>query len=462
MKTKYIGLEGFGEIEDLSASKKSSKNTQLTITKKTLRFAKRVSKLLVKKSAKGIKVAFKIVSTNSQKFISEHKNISLVNTTHKFLKKKAFLSVVACASAITISCATVAGAIDGKAVSQVKPASTNQVEATIATDPTNSPNLYEEGAYYDEFVDETPNYLSELANTSVSDGLAGSMLSCVALYIDGEYIGAVAQSDAMALYTALDKVLVDYRKDYDDETTTEYVSDVEVKDCKTDESEVYSLDELMQLAYGKFSIALSTDVVYTQEIGYGTKVEYDDDEYISYEKVKKNGKNGKEEVTVRVTYVDGVQTEAEQTDVKVLEEAVDEVVVKGTRESVTTGSFMWPVPYTRAISSYFGPRWGTIHKGIDIADSGIYGQAIVASDGGTVTFAGWNDGGYGNYVVIDHGNGYKTLYAHCSSVDVSVGQVVSQGQTIAYIGSTGFSTGPHLHFEVQEYGTAVNPLNYLG
>lgn len=102
-----------------------------------------------------------------------------------------------------------------------------------------------------------------------------------------------------------------------------------------------------------------------------------------------------------------------------------------------------------------------MHNGLDIADSGVYGQSIIAADGGTVTFAGNDGGGYGNYVVIDHGNGYVTLYAHCSSLAVSSGQYVSQGDVIAYVGSTGNSTGPHLHFEIQVDGSPQNPLEFV-
>ena len=94
------------------------------------------------------------------------------------------------------------------------------------------------------------------------------------------------------------------------------------------------------------------------------------------------------------------------------------------------------------------------HSGLDIGAQ--YGAAIVASDGGTVSLAGVN-GGYGNCVMIDHGNGMQTLYAHMSSRAVSVGQTVSRGQTIGYVGSTGMSTGPHLHFEMYINGSRIDP-----
>lgn len=128
------------------------------------------------------------------------------------------------------------------------------------------------------------------------------------------------------------------------------------------------------------------------------------------------------------------------------------------------GQFVWPVPYTMNVTSGFGPRWGTNHKGIDISSGGVYGQPIVASASGTVIVAdagGWGGGGYGTWVSIDHGNGFSTVYGHMSSLCVSVGQAVQQGQVIGYVGSTGDSTGPHCHFEVRVNGVAQDPLNYV-
>ena len=126
-----------------------------------------------------------------------------------------------------------------------------------------------------------------------------------------------------------------------------------------------------------------------------------------------------------------------------------------------TGSFGWPVPSCTYITSKFGPRYHPVtgayqstHTGLDIGAS--HGATIVASDGGTVTTAG-EKGGYGNCVMIDHGNGYYTLYGHMSSIAVSVGQSVSKGDTIGYVGSTGVSTGPHCHFEIRVNGVCTDP-----
>jgi murein DD-endopeptidase MepM/ murein hydrolase activator NlpD len=121
-------------------------------------------------------------------------------------------------------------------------------------------------------------------------------------------------------------------------------------------------------------------------------------------------------------------------------------------------TFAYPVSSPN-ISSRFGQRWGRSHKGVDFAAS--IGTNIYASASGTVTYAGWNSGGYGYLVIISHGNGVQTYYGHCSSILCSVGQTVSQGSLIAKVGSTGNSTGPHCHFETRLNGTAYNPELYL-
>ena len=125
-----------------------------------------------------------------------------------------------------------------------------------------------------------------------------------------------------------------------------------------------------------------------------------------------------------------------------------------------TGSFVWPVPSSYRISSTFKVRWGRQHTGIDIDGFGLDGNAIVASDAGTVIKAEYY-GGYGNCVVVDHGNGTNTLYGHMSGFAVSAGSSVTQGQTIGYLGSTGNSTGTHCHFEIIVNGSQIDPLPYF-
>jgi murein DD-endopeptidase MepM/ murein hydrolase activator NlpD len=121
-----------------------------------------------------------------------------------------------------------------------------------------------------------------------------------------------------------------------------------------------------------------------------------------------------------------------------------------------SGQLSWPV--NGPVTSGFGNRWGRMHEGIDIAVPS--GTPVGAAAPGTVIFAGWL-GGYGNLVVVDHGGGLSTAYGHNSSLAVGVGQAIQTGSVIAYSGSTGHSTGPHVHFEVRLNGAAVDPLGYL-
>ena len=130
---------------------------------------------------------------------------------------------------------------------------------------------------------------------------------------------------------------------------------------------------------------------------------------------------------------------------------------------VGTGQFAWPTPSCSIITSYYGYRmhpvygYERLHTGIDIGAAD--GAEIIAADDGTVVHAGWM-GGYGNCIMIDHGNGYTTLYAHLSSIAVSSGSTVSRGNTIGYVGSTGVSTGPHLHYEVRQGGATTDPMAF--
>lgn len=122
------------------------------------------------------------------------------------------------------------------------------------------------------------------------------------------------------------------------------------------------------------------------------------------------------------------------------------------------GRFIWPVPSSKKVSSYFGPRRGKHHDGVDIP--AVSGTSIVASASGKVKFAG-RMRGYGKVIVIKHSDGYHTVYAHNRKHYVSKGQKVSQGEVIAEVGSTGRSTGPHLHFEIRKKNKVRNPAYYL-
>jgi len=198
---------------------------------------------------------------------------------------------------------------------------------------------------------------------------------------------------------------------------------------------------------------------YVRDVPYETQYIDDDTMYKNQKKVKVSGVNGSEAVTAEVMLQDGVEIERRILSAELVSAPVTQVVYVGTKTpppTAPTGTFMRPTNGT--ITSRYGYRGREFHTGVDIANS--YGTTIAAADGGTVTLAGWH-GGYGYCVIIDHGNGYTTLYGHNSKLCVSVGDKVAKGQKIAEMGSTGRSTGNHCHFEVRINGQHQNPLNYV-
>lgn len=170
------------------------------------------------------------------------------------------------------------------------------------------------------------------------------------------------------------------------------------------------------------------------------------------------GKDGLKVVTFHQTKINGHLVEEELVDEEIIEEPVPAIVKRGTRivPGEGTGSFRWPVQNPR-ITSSFGMRWGSMHNGIDIVSKN---RNIMAADNGVVEFAGFNRG-YGNFILINHQNGYHTLYAHLSEIKTKKGATVEKGEVIGVMGSTGNSTGVHLHFEIHKNGKPQNPSNYL-
>ena len=208
--------------------------------------------------------------------------------------------------------------------------------------------------------------------------------------------------------------------------------------------------------------------VYTTTIPFDTKYTMSNSLYEGQAQVTVQGQSGKQSVTAEVSYVDGVEIGRKILSTSVVTNPVTKVVAKGTRVMpkvsgnlgpTSNYGFIWPVNSNGYyVSQNFG-RYG--HRGIDIAFRGNgYGTPIMAALPGTVTFAG-RSGSFGNLVVVSHGNGLETYYAHCSRLRVSAGETVKQGQLIGNVGSTGNSTGNHLHFEVHVNGRLQNPRSYL-
>ena len=205
------------------------------------------------------------------------------------------------------------------------------------------------------------------------------------------------------------------------------------------------------------TLSSTETIVFTVNIPYSLNVGEDPEKWPWEETVLQAGKNGQKEVTQIIKREDGKEVSRVTLSETILSYPVIKKILRGSKQVPTMGSgqMAWPVQGT--ITSRFGPRWGSFHNGVDIgADRGT---SILAADSGMVAFAGRN-GGYGNLVKIDHGGGKQTWYAHLNGFNVEVGASVNKGDVIGYVGSTGVSTGPHLHFEVRVDGTAKDPLTF--
>ena len=201
-------------------------------------------------------------------------------------------------------------------------------------------------------------------------------------------------------------------------------------------------------------------VATTEKVDFKTVYESTDALYKGEIKVKTAGVYGTTEIRTEVTKENGVIVASAQLDSVVTAQPQDQIALKGTKSIATfTGSGALASPVGRIeVSSAFGSRGGGRHTGVDLRNP--KGTPIKAADDGVVTFAAYS-GSYGNVVKLSHGNGIETWYAHCDTMSVSVGQVVSKGEVIATVGITGRATGYHLHFEVRKNGVPQNPMNYL-
>lgn len=227
------------------------------------------------------------------------------------------------------------------------------------------------------------------------------------------------------------------------------------------ENSTLKIGQVISLMVPKTMVSVRTTekTVYAEPVGKSVVYQYDNTKYKNYRTTVQNGKDGSKEVTANVVRVNGLEQSKEVVAEKVIDAPINKIITVGTKEippKQATGNFRMPVSGT--ITSPFGSRWGSLHTGIDIAVP--TGTSVAAADGGMVIFAGWENG-YGNLVKIDHGNGFVTYYGHNSKLYVSAGQKVAKGELISASGSTGNSTGPHVHFEIRKNGVAVNPMNYV-
>lgn len=208
------------------------------------------------------------------------------------------------------------------------------------------------------------------------------------------------------------------------------------------------------------TVQIKEIVSQSEKIDFKTVYETTDTLYKGEIKVKTPGVYGSKDVRTEVTKENGVVVGSAVLESLVASEPQDQVALKGTKSIATftgSGTLSSPVGHIE-ISSAYGSRGGGRHTGVDLRNP--KGTPIKAADDGVVVYAAYS-GSYGNIVKLSHGNGLETWYAHCDTMSVSTGQVVSKGQNIATVGITGRATGYHLHFEVRKNGVPQNPMNYL-
>ncbi|SCW28374.1 Murein DD-endopeptidase MepM and murein hydrolase activator NlpD, contain LysM domain [Paenibacillus tianmuensis] len=218
--------------------------------------------------------------------------------------------------------------------------------------------------------------------------------------------------------------------------------------------------QTLKLSVNQPLLSVKTIETHTEEIRIASGIVYEKDSELQAGVIQivANGKPGWKQVTYESVRVNGEPASQSVVDETILELPVRTVVRQGTKviPGVGTGKFALPVLQPK-VTSEFGLRWGKNHNGTDFVSEQ---KAIMAADHGKVTFAGWKSG-YGNCIVIDHQNGYETLYGHLSKVVAREGDGVKKGDKIGVMGSTGNSTGVHLHFEIIKNGQQQNPLQYL-
>ena len=233
----------------------------------------------------------------------------------------------------------------------------------------------------------------------------------------------------------------------------------------TETSNIQAGDELIVTKQeATLEVRITKIETWQEEIPYASETTKSNEYNVGTKKTTQAGENGIRSVTAQRVYdTNGTQLSQQILSTEVIKEPVTEKIVVGTKKQAKTsyitgsGQFIWPVHGYRNCSSWYGGS----HKGVDICAAA--GTPIYASAGGTVTKAGYNKAGagtgYGYSIIINHGNGYTTVYAHCLSLAVHAGQTVKQGQLIGHVGSTGRSSGNHCHFEIRRNGSYIAPQN---
>lgn len=281
---------------------------------------------------------------------------------------------------------------------------------------------------------------------------AGSRVSCYSIEVDGEAVvslatkeGAVSAAERFTKSTAEGDVVY---------TNFEIEPDTEPLDA------IVSVGEAVEILSESESIVVTymLENVIDIDIPYGKEIIEDDTLLEGTTIVERAGEKGRCRRTVVSFYENGVETASLTPFAEIEEAPVEEIIRVGTFELRGIPEDGIDCPVTGTVTSSFGERWGRNHNGVDIGAP--VGEKVYARASGIVIFAGEKNG-YGNYVQIDHGNGYVTAYAHLNSISLGEGDTVKTGDVIGEVGTTGNVTGPHLHFEIIRDGKFLNPEPFI-
>ncbi|GAA0860286.1 M23 family metallopeptidase [Clostridium nitritogenes] len=286
-----------------------------------------------------------------------------------------------------------------------------------------------------------------------------------ALNIDGKNIGYVTNKEEFN--NAIKKVASAYSTNLNiDEskiTSINVKGNISFKDEKVNISKLSSEEELADNIIKNKSL-IDVDIVVNDtrlvDIEPSVKIERSEELLIGESKVTE-GKKGKKEQNINITYRNGEKKSVSVLSENIIEQSSSKVITKGTKSILNGTSAVFTSP-TRGgtITSNFGERWGKNHNGLDIA--GNIGDPVMAALDGRVKSTFYERDGYGNVVILEHEGGIETRYAHMSKIGVKTGDTVKKGDIVGEVGSTGRSTGPHLHFEVRVNGSPVDPQKYIG
>ncbi len=327
-------------------------------------------------------------------------------------------------------------------------------------------NETDESTTSTETVTEQPEESvdADVAAQSVNDGVKyvgfSDKIQVMETYVDKNQISSkVAAYEELTAENAEPSIYVVQPGDSLSGIAAKYnmsVEDVKALNPGIESDDNIYYDDRLTVSVPSAAVQILVQKQETYKEDYYADVVYEDDGemFIGESEVVQEGQAGTHTVTDLVTYKGDTEYDREQLQETVQIAAVAQVVKRGTK---SRPSYMYPCT-NWPITSRFGYRWGRLHAGTDVGV--MTGTTVRASRAGQVTVAGWL-GGYGNCVMIDHGDGVTTVYGHLSEITVSVGEYVDQGERIALSGNTGRSTGPHLHFEIRINGTPVDPEPYL-